>query len=85
MVGLAWKWVQLEPDVLALHDPLDIRSNLEFSGSDGSTLSPLAAAMILNRIISTLPWQSQVQRELRAGPRGRVMAVTADSSVRLAS
>lgn len=85
MVGLAWHWAQLQPGVLALRDPLDIQSNLEFSGSDGSTLSPLAAAMILNRMVSALPWQAQVQRELRSGPRGRVLAVPAGAAARIAS
>lgn len=78
MVGVAWHWAQIQPGVLALLDPLDIRSNLTLSGSDGSTLSPLALSMVLNRLVSTLPWQQEVQREIRTGPRGRVVAVSAD-------
>ncbi|MEZ0209603.1 MAG: hypothetical protein ACAH08_01530 [Methylophilus sp.] len=85
MVGLSWHWVHMQPGVLALRDPLDIHSNLEFTGSDGSTLSPLAAAMILNRLVSSLPWQGQVQRELRSGPRGRVLTVPAGAAAHLLS
>lgn len=76
MVGLAWHWAQIQPGVIALQDPLDIRSNLELSGSDGSLLSPMAMAMVLNRLVSTLPWQQEVQHELRGGTRGRTVAVS---------
>lgn len=75
MAGIAWRWAQIQPGVLALQDPLDVRSNLAFTGSDGSILSPMAVAMILNRIVSSLPWQLAVQRELGSSSPRRVVAL----------
>jgi hypothetical protein len=66
--GLAWDWFELRPRVVALADPMNVLSNLEFVDAEGRPLSRGQRLVELNNIIASLPWQCEVvplQRERR--------------------
>jgi hypothetical protein len=63
--GVAWDWVQLCDGVFALADPMGLVTNLKLVGTHGEALSDTQMALYLNELVSTLPWQTEVQRELQ--------------------
>ena len=75
LVGLAWQWAQLHPGVFALVDPMAVQSNLMLLGSDGSRLSPMARAMVHNRLIAGLDWHAEASRALKHSRPRRIDAV----------
>jgi hypothetical protein len=66
--GLAWDWVQISRGVVALADPMSVVSNLRLLGDAGEVLTSQQAACYLNALVYELPWQSEVERALTAGP-----------------
>ena len=62
--GVAWDWVELQSGVVAMSDPISLVSNLQLVDSHGGVLTGLQAAMHLNQIVHTLPWQEEVTRAL---------------------
>lgn len=66
--GMAWDWVQIPQGVVALADPLALITNLWLLGPQGQVLTPAQAALHLNGLVHTLPWQLEVQRALETQP-----------------
>lgn len=62
--GVAWDWIQISGDVVALADPMSVVSNLRLIGDEGEVLTALESARYLNEIVHALPWQTEVQRAL---------------------
>ncbi len=62
--GVAWDWVQICDDVVAMADPMSVVTNLRLIGEEGEVLTALESARFLNEIVHTLPWQTEVQRAL---------------------
>ncbi|HJV61405.1 MAG TPA: hypothetical protein VJ743_10705 [Albitalea sp.] len=62
--GVAWDWVEVQEGVVAMADPLALVTNLQFTDARGAVLPTMQAALHLNEIVHTLPWQSEVQRAL---------------------
>ncbi|MEO7851646.1 MAG: hypothetical protein ABIR94_05210 [Rubrivivax sp.] len=62
--GVAWDWVQIATDVVAMADPMSVISNLRLLGGAGEVLTALEAARYLNEIVHALPWQNEVHRAL---------------------
>lgn len=65
--GMAWDWIQITGGVVAIADPMSVISNLRLVGGEGEVLTAHAAARFLNEFVRELPWQTEVQRALRAG------------------
>jgi len=65
--GVAWDWVQICGDVVAMADPMSVVSNLRLIGQEGEVLTALESARFLNEIVHALPWQTEVQRALHVG------------------
>jgi len=65
--GVAWDWVQICGDVVAMADPMSVVTNLRLIGEEGEVLTALESARFLNEIVHTLPWQTEVQRALQVG------------------
>jgi hypothetical protein len=65
--GVAWDWVRLDGDVVAMADPMSVITNLRLVGEEGEVLTALEAARFLNQIVHALPWQTEVQRALQVG------------------
>lgn len=64
--ALAWDWIQLEPGVVALADPLGLITNLKLVDEHGEPLTLIQAALHLNQWVHGVPWQDEVQRVLLA-------------------
>lgn len=64
-VGVAWDWVMVSRDVVAMADPMCVVSNLRLLGSQGEVLTAWESARHLTQIVYGLPWQGEVQRVLR--------------------
>jgi hypothetical protein len=62
--GVAWDWVQISGDVVAMADPMSVVTNLRLVGEEGEVLTALECARFLNEIVHALPWQGEVQRAL---------------------
>ena len=62
--GVAWDWVLLPNDVVAMTDPMCVVTNLRLVGDRGEVLTAWESARHLSRIVYGLPWQHTVQREL---------------------
>ncbi|MCU0918901.1 MAG: hypothetical protein MUF08_01150 [Burkholderiaceae bacterium] len=62
--GVAWDWVQIAGDVVAMADPMSVVTNLRLVGEEGEVLTALECARFLNEIVHALPWQGEVQRAL---------------------
>lgn len=65
--GVAWDWVQITGDVVAMADPMSVITNLRLVGHEGEVLTALESARFLNEIVHALPWQTEVQRALHVG------------------
>jgi hypothetical protein len=68
-IGLAWDWVEALDGVFAMSDPMGVVSNIGFIDKSGADVPDFMAAVQLNQITHSLPWQSQVAeatRRLRA-------------------
>jgi hypothetical protein len=63
--GVAWDWVMLSRDVVAMADPMCVVTNLRLLGERGEVLTSWEAARHLSRIVYGLPWQGEVQRAVR--------------------
>lgn len=64
-VGVAWDWVMVSRDVVAMADPMCVVSNLRLLGEKGEVLTAWESARHLSQIVYGLPWQGEVQRALR--------------------
>jgi hypothetical protein len=62
--GVAWDWIEVQQGVVAMADPMALVTNLQLIDSHGEVLPSRQAALHLNEIVHTLPWQSEVQRAL---------------------
>jgi hypothetical protein len=60
--GVAWDWVMLSDDVIAMADPMSVVTNLCLVGERGEVLTSWEAARHLSQIVYGLPWQGVVQR-----------------------
>jgi hypothetical protein len=63
--GVAWDWVMLSSEVVAMADPMCVVTNLRLLGDHGEVLTSWEAARHLSRIVYGLPWQGQVQAAVR--------------------
>lgn len=64
--GVAWDWVSITDDIVAIADPMSVITNLRLVGERGEVLTALESARYLNEIVHALPWQCEVQRALQA-------------------
>ena len=64
IAGIAWDWVELAHGVVAMADPLAVITNVRLLTAQGTVLTPLEAAPLLNDLVHALPWQTEVQRAL---------------------
>ena len=60
--GVAWDWIEITDGVVAMADPMALVTNLRLIGSHGEVLTAPEAALHLNELVHTLPWQDEVQR-----------------------
>lgn len=64
-VGAAWEWIEWQPGVVILKDPMSIVSNLSCPVDDEDAPGPATSRVVaLNTIAHALPWQDEVMRRL---------------------
>jgi hypothetical protein len=63
--GVAWDWVMLSQDVVAMTDPMCVVTNLRLLGERGEVLTAWESARHLSRIVYGLPWQREVKRAVQ--------------------
>jgi hypothetical protein len=68
--AVAWDWVMLSDEVIAMADPMSVVTNLRLVGEHGEVLTSWEAARHLSRIVYGLPWQGEVQRAVQRRPNG---------------
>ncbi|MCK6434310.1 MAG: hypothetical protein HUU30_13780 [Burkholderiaceae bacterium] len=66
--GLAWDWVQVSHDVVAMADPMAVVTNLRLLGREGEVLTAFESALHLNELVHALPWQAAVASALNGRP-----------------
>lgn len=62
-VGIAWSWLRMGREVVALADPMRISCNAQLIGTGGLRLSQDQALLHLNNIVNALPWQAEVLKQ----------------------
>ncbi|MFN3304253.1 MAG: hypothetical protein ACK44A_11090 [Roseateles sp.] len=69
-IRIAWEWTEIQPDVVALFDPMNILCNVALIDGEGQTLARSRRMLHLNNIIHQLDWRSS----LRPGRSNHLMA-----------
>lgn len=65
---LAWDWLVLDSGVIALANPLDVRSNAVLFGDDGRLLPMHDSTAILVSLVHDLPWRVEVESLMDSAP-----------------
>ena len=60
-VGIAWEWTELQPSVVIIMDPMNVRSNIRIQGIDGEVLDSERTLVYLNGVVFSLAWQSHIR------------------------
>lgn len=60
--AMAWDWVELADGVYAMADPMGVVTNLRLVDGSGEMLTSAQAALHLNVLLRSLPWQDEVGR-----------------------
>ena len=60
IVALGWRWREVEADVVAIDDPMNITSNIVLLDEQGEEVSPTKRILHLNNALYRLAWQSRV-------------------------
>lgn len=70
-IHIAWAWIEVRPDVLALNDPMNIVCNVDLVEADGQLLAASRRILHLNDTVYRLDWRrvAVVAPELTAYPR----------------
>lgn len=63
-LGIAWDWDEIAPNVLVIHNPLALETNIDIERSDGNLALPFDVIRSLNVVIYSLPWQSALRSRM---------------------
>jgi hypothetical protein len=64
-IGIAWDWVEAIDGIFAMSDPMGVVSNIGFIDKTGDSIPDFMAAVQLNQITHSLPWQAEVAEVTR--------------------
>ncbi len=56
-IRIAWSWTEIQPDVVALFDPMNILCNVALIDGDGHTLARSQRMLYLNEVVHRLNWR----------------------------
>jgi hypothetical protein len=56
-IRMAWSWTEIQPDVVALFDPMNILCNVALIDGDGHTLARSRRLLYLNEVVHRLNWR----------------------------
>lgn len=72
-IQIAWEWTEIQPDVVALFDPMNILCNVALIDQQGNTLGRSRRMLHLNNLIHQLDWRNALGRR-SANNSGRLQA-----------
>jgi len=61
-IRIAWEWTEIQPDVVALFDPMNILSNVALIDGCGRTLGCSRRMLHLNNVVHQLDWRAALAR-----------------------
>lgn len=67
--AFGWDWVEMQPEVMSLADPMAIVSNVQFASHNQAANAERARVLLLNNIVYFLPWQEHVRAALGRSKR----------------
>ncbi len=59
-IQIAWEWTEIEPDVVALFDPMNILCNVALIDGDGHALARSRRMLHLNNVVHRLDWRRSI-------------------------
>ncbi|MBK6616115.1 hypothetical protein [Ottowia sp.] len=63
-LGVRWAWTEVKPRVIAISDPLGIRTNISLLDGETEGLLSRRPILLLNNMVNELDWQSRVISEI---------------------
>lgn len=60
-IQIAWEWTEIQPDVMALFDPMNILCNVALVDGEGHTLARSRRMLHLNNVIHQLGWREALR------------------------
>ncbi|MFG6487955.1 hypothetical protein ACG04R_14820 [Roseateles sp. BYS78W] len=61
-IQIAWEWTEIQPDIVALFDPMRILCNVALIDGDGHALARSRRMVHLNNVIHRLDWRSTIDQ-----------------------
>jgi hypothetical protein len=62
MLGVCWEWREVIPNVVALSNPMEIRSNVLLKDERGEIVTPSKLVLHLNAAVNGFRWQPDLIR-----------------------
>lgn len=59
-IQIAWEWTEIQPDVLALFDPMNILCNVALIDGQGQALARSRRMLHLNNVVHRLNWHASL-------------------------
>lgn len=56
-IRIAWAWTEIQPDVVALFDPMNIQCNVALIDGEGHALAGSRRMLHLNNVVHRLDWR----------------------------
>ena len=56
-IQIAWEWTEIQPDVVALFDPMNILCNVALIDGEGHALARSRRMLHLNNVVHMLDWR----------------------------
>ncbi|RTL35789.1 MAG: hypothetical protein EKK53_23950 [Burkholderiales bacterium] len=60
-IQIAWEWTEIQPEVVALFDPMNILCNVALVDGDGHALARSRRMLHLNNVIHQLGWRDALR------------------------
>lgn len=62
-IHIAWEWTEIQPEVVALFDPMNILCNVALVDGEGQTLARSRRMLHLNNVIHQLGWRDALRHQ----------------------
>lgn len=72
-IQIAWEWTEIQPDVIALFDPMNILCNVSLIDGQGHALARSRRMLHLNNVVHQLNWRPMLGGR-RSGRGGASLA-----------
>ena len=70
-IQIAWEWTEIQPDVVALFDPMNILCNVSLIDGHGHALGRSKRMVCLNNLVHRLGWREAL--DWRCNQRGAAL------------